>query len=95
VKVADNAAEHRFELTEEGNLALLVYRLQDENLILEHTFVPDAARGRGLGGMLVSAAVERAIARDLTVVPQCPFVLAWLRKHPDRAARARIDWPAE
>jgi predicted GNAT family acetyltransferase len=90
--VTDNPAESRFELEVDGHLAQLVYRRRADRLILVHTEVPDELGGRGLGGVLVRAAVARAAAEELTVVPWCPFARAWLEKHPDEAAEVTIDW---
>ena len=90
--VTDNAARHRFELEVDGHLAELVYRLDGQRLILVHTGVPDELGGRGLGGVLVRAAVDRAAAESLTIRPDCPFARSWLEKHPDEAGRITIDW---
>jgi len=92
VTVIDNTVEHRFEATVEGHKAQLVYRHDGERLVLVHTGVPDKLGGRGIGGQLVEAAVEAAVAGDLSVVPECPFARSWLRKHPKVAGRVKIDW---
>jgi predicted GNAT family acetyltransferase len=94
-RVIDNAAKHRFEAEVEGYLVQLVYRRDGERLVLLHTEVPDALSGRGIGGQLVGAAVEAAIAGHLRVVPVCPFVVSWLHEHPDVAARVKVDWPED
>ncbi len=75
-------------------MAELVYRRRGDRLVLVHTGVPDELGGRGLGGVLVRAAVDRAEAEGLTVVPECPYARAWLEKHPDEAARVAIEWPS-
>jgi uncharacterized protein len=93
VDVVDNTERHRFEINEDGHRAELVYEVRGNELVLVHTGVPEALGGRGLGGVLVAAALDRAAAEDLTVVPQCPFARSWLEKHPDEAARANIKWP--
>ncbi|MGH9274992.1 MAG: GNAT family N-acetyltransferase [Acidimicrobiales bacterium] len=93
-QVTDNAEEQRFELTMDGHVAELVYRLEGDRLVLVHTGVPDELEGHGIGGRLVRAALARAELADLTIVPQCPFARAWLERHPDDAARVKIDWPA-
>ena len=90
--VTDNAAQHRFELEVDGHLAELVYRLDGQRLVLVHTGVPDELGGRGLGGVLVRAAVDRAADESLTIRPDCPFARSWLEKHPDEAGRITIDW---
>jgi predicted GNAT family acetyltransferase len=91
--VVDNPDQHRFELQQDGHLAELVYELDGDRLVLVHTGVPEELGGRGLGGVLVRAAVERAAAEGLTVVPRCPFARSWLEKHPDEAGLVTIDWP--
>ncbi len=79
-------------LTVDGHTAELVYRLRDGRMVLIHTQVPEALGGRGLGGELVEAAIDRAVRDGLTIVPLCPFARGWLQSHPDEAARASIDW---
>jgi len=91
-QVTDIQAGSRFELTADGNRAELAYLLSNGRLVLIHTEVPAALSGRGLGGVLVSAALDRAARDGLTVVPLCPFARGWLERHPDAAARARVDW---
>jgi predicted GNAT family acetyltransferase len=90
--VVDNESEHRFELHEEGRLAELVYDAEDGRLVLVHTGLPDELGGRGLGGVLVRAALERARRDNLTIVPRCPFARSWLEKHPDETTDVTIDW---
>ena len=91
-QVTDNPAESRFELWVDGRLAELPYRRNGKRLVLIHTEVPEQLEGRGLGGALVIAAVDRAAREGLTMVPLCPFARGWLQRHPDVAGRADIDW---
>jgi uncharacterized protein len=90
--IADNQAESRFELRAGGQLAELVYRRNGDRLVLIHTEVPLEFEGQGVGGKLVTAAVDRAAREGLTIVPLCPFARGWLQRHPDIASRAAIDW---
>jgi uncharacterized protein len=90
--VTDNAEASRFEVRMDGQVAELVYRRRASRLVLVHTGVPDTLSGHGVGGLLVSAAVDRAAAQGLTVVPLCSFARSWLERHPDTAARVTIDW---
>ena len=90
--VIDNTDASRFELREDGRLAELVYRIRGDRLVLIHTEVPFELEGRGIGGRLVTAAVDRAAREGLTLVPLCPFARGWLERHPEAAARAVIDW---
>jgi uncharacterized protein len=62
-------------------------------MILLHTAVPAEMEGGGIGGKLVTAAVEYAAREGLTIVPACPFASSWLDRHPDVAALAPLDAP--
>jgi uncharacterized protein len=90
--VIDNTDASRFELRADGWLAELAYRVHGDRLVLAHTEVPLELEGRGVGGRLVTAAVDRAAHEGLTLVPLCPFARGWLERHPEAAGRAVIDW---
>ena len=81
--VHDNAARSRFELDGDGVTAFMNYRLADGVMSLDHTETPAAARGRGLASRLVEGALQIVRQRGLKVVPRCPFVGAYLAKHPE------------
>jgi predicted GNAT family acetyltransferase len=89
--VTDNEAQSRLELRADGYLAELIYRRNGNRLVLVHTGVPQELEGQGIGGKLVTAAIDRAEREGLTVVPLCPFASAWLKRHPDVASRVTID----
>ncbi len=90
--VVDQPERHRFVLREDGHEAELVYRAEPERLVLVHTGVPDELGGRGIGGRLVRAAIERALEQARIVVPECSFARKWLHDHPDDASTVTIDW---
>ena len=54
-------------------------------LIIDHTEVPEAFRGQGVGVRLVSRAVEDARAAGKTIIPLCPFAAAQFKRHPEWA----------
>jgi Predicted acetyltransferase len=66
----------------DGETAVLVYERRPTSLVLVHTEVPPALRGRHFGDALAKAALDAADAEGLSVVVVCPFVNAYLRKHP-------------
>ena len=94
VPVTDNQAASRFEIADGGHLAELRYHRNGNRLVLIHTEVPEELEGRGIGGRLVTAAVDRAAREGLTLVPFCPFANSWLQRHPEVASRVTIDWRA-
>ena len=91
-EVTDNPDGSRFELRADGRLAELIYHVRGDRLVLVHTEVPVEMEGHGIGGKLVTAAVDRAVREGLTLVPLCPFARGWLQRHPDAASKAVIDW---
>lgn len=83
VAVRDNEAAARYEAEVEGLSAVLGYRRLGPQLTLTHTDVPKALEGRGVGSALAKAALEDARARGLEVIPECPFVSSYIRRHPE------------
>lgn len=57
----------------------------DHLVIIDHTEVPDAFRGQGVGVRLVTRAVEDARAAGKKIIPLCPFANAQFRRHPEWA----------
>jgi predicted GNAT family acetyltransferase len=92
VIVTDNGEASRLEIDADGERAELAYRTRADRLVLIHTEVPDALSGRGLGGRLVLAAIDKAAHDGMTLVPLCPFARSWLQRHPTDAARVPVDW---
>ena len=82
-EVRDNAALNRFELDVEGGIAVAYYRAAPGRITITHTEVPTALRGRGLGSVLVKGSLDLARAQGRKVVSRCPFVSAYLDKHPE------------
>jgi len=83
VEVRHNQEKSRFESGSEGSLAELDYKLDGNRLIAYHTEVPDELEGQGIGSALAQALFDYAQAQGITVVPRCPFVAAWLKRHPE------------
>jgi predicted GNAT family acetyltransferase len=90
--VRDDPGQSRLVFEQDGAEAELIYRRSGNQLILVHTGVPDKLGGRGIGGRLVIAALGRAAAEGLTVVPWCPYARRWIEDHPDAAAGVTVDW---
>ena len=85
--VVDNPQENRFELSVEGQTAVLNYERTAKSVVLVHTEVPASLRGRHLGDRLVEGAITHAREEGLRVVAVCPFVRAYLRKHPEHGVK--------
>ncbi|MFB0611802.1 GNAT family N-acetyltransferase [Aurantiacibacter poecillastricola] len=83
---------YRIEVEGSDRPAELTWQARGEARIVDHTFTPPAARGKGIAFKLVEAVVADARAQGFTIVPQCPYVAAQFRKHPEWAdVRAQIE----
>jgi uncharacterized protein len=81
--VTDNTASSRFELHVDGDLAgYVTYRLRGDVIDLLHTQVDPGYQGGGLASLLAQSVLDNARQRSLTVLPTCPYIRSWLRKHP-------------
>lgn len=82
--VQDHVTMHRFEAIEGGRVVGFIdYKVRDGRHWLVHTEVDDAFQGSGVGDSLVALTLDDLRSRSAVVVPTCPFVAAWLRRHPD------------
>ena len=80
--VGDNAERRRFELFEQGSIAVADYRVQEGRMILPHVEAAHALRGTGAAGRLMEGVFDAARRRGLKVVPLCPYADAYIRRHP-------------
>ena len=70
--------------TGDGPMAEVTYsRAGDAMIIIDHTDVPAAYRGQGVGVALVAHAVKEARAAGVKILPLCPFAAAQFRRHAD------------
>jgi len=83
--VRDDAEQHRFQAVDgSGAVAgFAAYERDGSVVTFTHTVVEDAFEGHGVGSRLVATALDSARADGLRVVAQCPFVAAYVDKHPD------------
>ena len=80
--ITDNKQQSRYEMAVEGGTAVLQYMERDGALYLTHTEVPPELEGGGIGSRLVKHALEQAKSRGIKVAPRCPFVRAYIDRHP-------------
>ncbi len=85
-EVIDNRAENEFELEVDGHRAIAAYQLDDDTITFTHTLVPKKLEGRGIASKLIRAALDSARDRGLKVIPICPFVKAFIERHPEYQA---------
>jgi predicted GNAT family acetyltransferase len=93
ISLAHVPERQRYELRDDGALIGRIdyRRVGDEQVDLLHTEVDEAYGGRGLAGRLVAYAIADIRSRDERIIPHCPYVQSWLRKHP--GYNDAVDWP--
>jgi predicted GNAT family acetyltransferase len=91
--VRDNPAQLRYELIGDACevIGQIRYRREPGAVALVHTEVDPAYEGQGLAGLLVEGALRDLRQRGLRMIPICPYVRAWLRRHPDQADLVTSD----
>jgi len=83
LEVRLNEPERRFEAEVAGGLARADYRMQGSTMRLVHTEVPQHVENRGVAARVVATALDYARQHGLKVEPVCPYVRAYMRKHPE------------
>lgn len=85
-KIEHNSQRHCFELMLEGHRCVLDYTLHNNVMTVTHTGVPSELGGRGLAAEITKFALDHARAQGWKVIPQCSYVAAYVKKHPEYAS---------
>ena len=94
--VTDDRERSRYEMRVSGELAgFITYHLRGQAISLIHTEVEPAFQGKGLATHLARFSLDDARTRGLAVLPFCPYVNSWIKKHPDYADLVPEDRRAE
>ena len=80
--VSHDRVAHRFEVRTDAGNGVLAYLERGSALEILHTEVPDAAEGQGYGSALAVAALDYARSEGKRVIPSCPYVAAYIERHP-------------
>lgn len=88
ISVRNNPGRQRYELLDGETVIGAAHWVPFEDAdgpqrIFYHTTVDDAYAGQGLASVLARRALDDTVDAGLPVVPVCPYIKAWLRKHPD------------
>jgi hypothetical protein len=84
VRVVDNRTEKRYEAWVGEELAAVAeYRRAPQRVIFFHTETDPAFSGKGIGQRLARAALDDVRAHGMVITPKCPFIAAFVRRHPE------------
>jgi len=81
--IVNNKAQHRYELAVDGHIAATYYEVEGNIITFIHTEVPPELGGKGIGSKLIRGALDQVRADGSKVIPQCPFVKAFIEKNAD------------
>ncbi len=85
LEIRHDADRGFFSVVVDGVKGYVQYERKGDTLVATHTIVPNAIGGRGIAARLVERLFEHSRAEGLKVQPQCSYVAAWARKHPEVA----------
>ena len=83
ITVTNNEEAQRFEAQVDGLRALLTYRGFPDRIVFNHIEVPPPIESKGLAAKLTRTALDFARANHFRVVPLCPYVAAFIRRHAE------------
>ena len=84
IRKEDGTESGRYSVTIDGHEAEMTYtRLGPALISIDHTFVPDSMRGKGVAQALARHAVDDARNSGWKIIPRCSFMQAQAKRHPD------------
>lgn len=84
ITITDDTTRSEYVAALDGAEAgVIVYKRGDGAIDLQHTIVRPEAEGHGVGSTLIRFALDAARESGERVIPSCPFVQAFLGKHPE------------
>ncbi len=78
-----NAAERRFEMKVDNYTAVIIFEENADVIKLLHTEVPKQLEGKGVATAIIEKALDYIEKNNLRLIPLCPFVVAYIKRHPE------------
>ncbi|MEQ8218801.1 MAG: GNAT family N-acetyltransferase [Arenibacter sp.] len=82
-KLIDNTEGKQYEYHIDGVIAKIEYIRAKDKIYLTHTEVPKELEGQGVASALVKDVLKDIEKKELTLIPMCPFVASYIKRHPD------------
>jgi predicted GNAT family acetyltransferase len=83
IPLINNEAIHNFEFIVDGHRAFIDYKQHGDKVFLIHTEVPVELEGKGVASAMVEKIFKYLEANSLKIVPYCPYIKVFLKKHPE------------
>ncbi len=83
IEVIKNDSANQFQMELEGHLAFIQFNEIKDRIALVHTEVPEELGGKGVGKALVEKTLKLIQESGKKVMPYCPFVFAYIKRHPE------------
>lgn len=83
IQLVKNEEKKRFELEVDQFIAFIDYKESDGKISLTHTEAPKELEGRGVANAVVEKTLDYIEQNNFTLVPLCPFVFAYIKRHPE------------
>lgn len=82
-QLINNEERKQYEVHTDGVVLRIEYIHAQDRIFLTHTEIPKSMEGKGLGSAIVKLALEDIEKKGLTLVPLCPFVALYIKRHPE------------
>nr|WP_294938497.1 GNAT family N-acetyltransferase [uncultured Flavobacterium sp.] len=83
IPLIKNEEKHQFEITVDGHKAFIVYKERPKAITLIHTETEPELEGKGAATAVIEKTLAYIDAYDLKLIPLCPMVFAYIKKHPE------------
>jgi len=92
IALIKNDAENKFQMTVDGHTAFILFKERENIISLIHTESPDELAGRGVATAIIEKTLQYLDENNYTLVPLCPLVYAYIKRHLDWTKIVRDDF---
>lgn len=83
MEVIHDIEKQKFYVVVDNLESHLEYVRRNNVLNLNHTYVPNTLRGKGIAGKIVKVALTYAEENNLKIIPSCSYVVAYIQRHKE------------
>ncbi|MGE9311654.1 GNAT family N-acetyltransferase [Niabella sp. CJ426] len=95
IPLVQNEANSRFEIVVDGLYAFVEYEVDEDGLVaLVHTEADPGLAGKGAAAAVVEKTLLQLEKEGKQILPYCPYVFAYIKKHPEWKRIVHPSFPA-